>query len=161
MKELSQLHRMNTMMPLDARSLTMKQKWSAVLTLMFLKEKRDKSIKGRACADGQSQRDDPDRASSSSPTMANESDTLTGVIDRHERRKVACFDIPHAFLHADLDEDVIMVLKGELAELMVQVALNLYQKFIVMGGRGKPILYMKLQNIRDQLTSMMDAHDGC
>lgn len=70
---------------------------------------------------------------------------LTAVIDAHERRKVVCFDIPGAFLHADLEEDVIMVLKGQLAELMVKVAPNLYRKYIATDGRGKPILYVKLQ----------------
>ena len=70
---------------------------------------------------------------------------LTAVIDAHEERKVACYDIPGAFLHAELDEDVIMVLKGRLAELMVQVAPNLYRKYISVDSKGKPILYVKLQ----------------
>lgn len=39
-KELSQLHNMNTMVPLDATKLTAKQKRRAVSSLMFLKEKQ-------------------------------------------------------------------------------------------------------------------------
>jgi hypothetical protein len=31
-----------------------------------------------------------------------------------ERRKVRCYDVPSAFVNTDVDEDVIMVLKGEL-----------------------------------------------
>ena len=49
---------------------------------------------------------------------------------------MAYFDILGAFLHAELDEEVIMVLKGQLAELMVQLAPNLYRKYIAMDGKG-------------------------
>ena len=50
-----------------------------------------------------------------------------------------------SFLHDDLDEDITMVLKGRLAELMVQVAPNLYRKYISMDRKGMAILYMKMQ----------------
>ena len=83
-KELSQIHNMNRMVPLDATTLTTRQKRHAVSSLMFLKEKRDKSVKGRACADGRKQREDEDRPTSSSPTVANKSVMLTAVIDAHE-----------------------------------------------------------------------------
>jgi hypothetical protein len=58
--------------------------------------------------------------------VATELVFITAIIDVHEGRDVACFDIPGAFLHANVDEDITMVLKGRLAELMVQVAPNLY-----------------------------------
>ena len=83
-KELSQLHRMNTMTHHDATTLTPKEKRRAVSLLMFLKEKRDKSIKGRACANGRKQKDDPDGQDGSSPTMANKSIMLTAVIEAHK-----------------------------------------------------------------------------
>ncbi len=51
--------------------------------------------------------------------MSTESVFLTSVIDAYERRDVGCYNIPGAFLHADSDEDVTMILKGKLAELMV------------------------------------------
>ena len=69
----------------------------------------------------------------------------TVVIDAHEGRDVACFDIPGAFLHADVDEDITMVLKGRLAELMVQVAPNLCRKYITVDRKGTAILYVKMQ----------------
>jgi len=74
-----------------------------------------------------------------------ESVFLTAVIDAHERRDVGCYDIPGAFLHADSDEDITMVLKGRIAELMVQVAPNLYRKYITVDKRNTPILYIKIQ----------------
>ncbi len=72
------------------------------------------------------------------PTVATESVFITAVIDAHEGRGVACFDILGAFLHADVDEDITMVLKGRLAELMVQVAPNLYRKYITVDKREPP-----------------------
>ena len=38
-----------------------------------------------------------------------------------------------------------MILKGRLAELMVQVAPNLYRKYITIDWKGKAILYVKMQ----------------
>ncbi len=100
---------------------------------MFLKEKRDSSVKARMCADGCKQKDGTwSKQETTSPTVATESVFITAVIDAHEGRNVACFNISGAFLHADSDEDITMVLKGRLAELMVQVAPNLYRKYIMV-----------------------------
>ncbi len=63
----------------------------------------------------------------------------------HKGQDVACFDISGAFLHADLDKDIIMILKGRLAKLMVQVAPNLYRKYNSVDRKGKAILYVKMQ----------------
>jgi len=76
------------------------------------------------------------------PTVATESVFITAVIGAHEGHDVACFDIPGVFLHADSDEDIVMVLKGRLAELMVQVAPNLYRKYITVDRKGTAILYV-------------------
>ncbi len=32
-----------------------------------------------------------------------------------------CYNLPSAFVNADVDENVLMVLKGELAEMMVHI----------------------------------------
>jgi hypothetical protein len=77
--------------------------------------------------------------------VATESVFLTAVIDAHEGRDVGCFDIPGAFLHADCDEDITMILKGCLTELMVQVAPNLYRKYITVDRKNTPVLYVKMQ----------------
>jgi hypothetical protein len=74
-----------------------------------------------------------------------ESVFITAVIDVHKGRNVACFAIPGAFLHTDIEEDITMVLKGRLAELMVQVAPNLYRKYITVDRKGMAILYVKMQ----------------
>jgi hypothetical protein len=38
-----------------------------------------------------------------------------------------------------------MILKGKLTELMVQVAPNLYRKYITVDRKGTAILYVKMQ----------------
>ena len=79
------------------------------------------------------------------PTVATESVFITAIINAHEGRNVACFDIPGVFLHADVDKDITMVLKGRLAELMVQVAPNLYRKYITVNKKGAAILNVNMQ----------------
>jgi hypothetical protein len=69
---------------------------------------------------------------------------LTALIDALEERAVACFDIPGAFLYAETDEDVIMMLKGKLAELMVMVEPSLYRKYVTTDSKGEPILFVQM-----------------
>jgi hypothetical protein len=144
-KELAQMHNMSVFSPVMKTDLFPEEKQKAISSLMFLKEKRDTTIKARFCADGQKQRGDWTKQETTSPTVSNESVFLTTVVDAHERRDVGCYDIPGAFLHADSDEDVTMILKGRLAELMVQVAPNLYQKYVTVDRKNTPILYVKIQ----------------
>jgi hypothetical protein len=119
-KELTQMHDM------EMESTTYDEKKKALSSLMFLKEKRDSLVKARMCADGRKQKDGTwAKQDTTSPTVATELVFVPAVIDVHEGRNVACFDIPGAFLLADVDKDITMVLKGRLAELMVQVAPNL------------------------------------
>jgi hypothetical protein len=112
---------------------------------MFLKEKRNGEIKGRACADGRKQRKTINKEDAASPTMATESVFITAAIEAHEGRHVTIFDILGAYMHTETDEDIIMVLEGRLAELMVKVAPNIYQKYITTNSKGKALLYMKMQ----------------
>ncbi len=44
-----------------------------------------------------------------------------------------------------MDEDVLMVLRGELADMMVQIAPQIYRKYVTVDRKGTPILYVKLQ----------------
>lgn len=104
-KELLQMHTMSVFTPVHSASLTPLKKANTVSSLMFLKEKHDESIKARFCADGQKQCSDWTKQDTTSPTVSTESIFLTAIIDAHERRDVACFNIPGTFLHADCNED--------------------------------------------------------
>jgi hypothetical protein len=112
---------------------------------MFLKEKRDGSITGRAFADGIKQREGSTKSDATSPTVALESVLITATIDAHEGREVAIVDAPGAYLTADMDEEVFMCLRGRLEELMVNNAPEIYRKYIYVGSDNKPVLYVKLQ----------------
>jgi hypothetical protein len=127
-KELTQMHDMNVFRPVARDLLTKKERTKALSLLMFLKEKRDQSVKARMCKGGRKQRGDWTKQETTLPTISSEAVFIAAVIDAHEERDVACFDIPGAFLHTDSDKDITMILKGRLAELMVKVAPNLYRK---------------------------------
>ena len=51
---------------------------------------------------------------------------ITAAIDGYEQRDVATMDIPGAFLNAENDEYIVILLRGKLAELMVQIDPQLY-----------------------------------
>ena len=70
---------------------------------------------------------------------------LTMAIEAAEGRKMATIDILGAFLHTDIDEDVVMQLKGKLAELKVQVDPKLYRKYIITTENEQKVLYVKTQ----------------
>jgi hypothetical protein len=44
---------------------------------------------------------------------------ITATMAAKERRKVQCYDVPSAFINTDVNKDVIMVLKGELVDMMI------------------------------------------
>ena len=56
LKELKQIHDMDTYTPIAASDLTYEQKRKALSALFFLTEKRNGDIKGRKVADGSKQR---------------------------------------------------------------------------------------------------------
>ena len=145
MKEMKQLHDMKAFIPRKLESLTKEERFRALSTLIFLKEKRlTGDIKGRTCVNGAPQREYIKKEDAASPTVATDSVFITGAIDAHERRNVATCDLPGAFLHTVTDEYVIVVLRGELAELMVKVDPSIYRKYISHDKNGKPVLYMQL-----------------
>ena len=143
-KELQQMKDMDAFFPVDPTTLTGEQQKRALASLMFLKEKRDGTVKGRACAVGTSQREYIKKEDAASPTAATESVFITSVIAAHEERGTAIFDILGAFWHALTDEDVLMLLEGPLAELMVKVGPSLYRKYVTTNSKGKSQLYVKI-----------------
>ena len=99
----------------------------ALSLLLFLKEKQTGKIKGRACINGAPQRDYITKEEAASPTVSTELTFITAAIVVKEKRKVRCYDIPSAFEKTDVDEDVLMVLRGELANMMVQIVPQIYR----------------------------------
>ena len=83
----------------------MKNEYDRVLEFhLFLKQKRDQSIKGRMVAGGNKQRGHIDKIDANSPTAALESVLLTSTIDAKEGRDVAIIDIPNAFVTTRIED---------------------------------------------------------
>ena len=78
------------------------------------------------------------------PTVLTEIIFLTGVVDAHEMRAIAILDIANAFLHAKNDEKILMLLRGKLAEMMVQVYPIMYRKYVTYSPNGQAMLYVRL-----------------
>ena len=77
--------------------------------------------------------------------MATESVFLTCLISAFERRHDRSYDVPSAFVNTDLDKEIDMVLRGNLAELLVKLAPDIYRKYITRDRKGNAILYVRLQ----------------
>ena len=130
--ELTQLHVMDTWVPEYLTMLSRAEKVKALSSLMFLKEKKNGKVKGRACVNGSPQRAYISKEDASSPTVANESVFITSVIAANKKRFVRCYYVPGTFLHTESDENVIIVLRGELAEMMIHIAPQIYRPYVKM-----------------------------
>ncbi len=107
--ELTQLYVMDTWTVMDPTKLTREDRTKALLSLLFLKEKRCGKIKGRACMNGAPQRAYIPKEDAASPTVSTESMFITSAIAASEKRHVRCYDVPNVFVNTDVDEDVLMV----------------------------------------------------
>jgi len=142
--ELTQLHIMDTWTALDPSKLSREEKMKALSSLMFLKQKWCGKVKGRACINRAPQRAYIPKEEAASLTVSTESTFITATVAAHEHRKTRCYDIPSAFVNTDLDEYETMVLKGDLADMMVQIAPEVYRKYVTVDKKGTPILYVGL-----------------
>ena len=127
-KELQQLHDFGTYIPQEAKSLSRAERMKALYALMFIVEKRNGNIKARKCAVGSKQWTFPGyvKAEWASPTVSTDGVIITSTIEAHQGRAIAVADLPNAFLNTENNEQTLMLLKGKLAELMVQIDPQLY-----------------------------------
>jgi len=70
---------------------------------------------------------------------------LSCAIDAKENRYVVVSDIPGAFLHADMEYNVQMLLEGTLSKMIVKLDPSMYRKHIWYNKKGKPMLYVQLK----------------
>ena len=99
----------------------MDKRKKALRYLMFLKEKRDGTVKAWGCTDSRPQREYTTREEVSSPTVSLEAMVLSCAKDAKEGRYVITSDIPGAFLHADMEDKVHMRLEGTIAKLIIKL----------------------------------------
>ncbi len=103
--------------PQHAWDLSDDNKKKALLSLIFLRQKKNGAVKARSCANGNPQREHITKEEAAAPTVKLESVFLTTTIDVKENREVVMIDIPGAFLHADNEDYVIMKMVGMLADV--------------------------------------------
>lgn len=115
--ELKQVHNMKGFIPRHHAQLSRSERLRALRYLMYLKEKRNGTIKTCGCADGRKQCLWTDKCETSLPTVALGSLILTCVIDAHENRRVGSLDVLEAFLQTSMDgeEKVHILLEGRMA----------------------------------------------
>ena len=148
-KEMDQLHRRSCFTPRSIAEMTQTERRKAQQALMFLGEKRDKTIKGRMVYNGKPTREWLSREDSASPTAALESIMLTAVIDAHEERDIMTCDIPNAFIQAlmpevkDGEERVMMKITGVLVDMLVELSPELYGPHVVYE-RNRKVLYVQV-----------------
>ena len=71
MGDLTQLHVMDTWVPEDPTMLSRAEKVNSLSSLMFLKEKRSRKVKGRLCVNRAPLRVYISKEDASSPTVTN------------------------------------------------------------------------------------------
>jgi hypothetical protein len=117
MREMAQMVNKNVFHGVRWSQLTEKQRAGAVRSHMFLKRKRDGSLKARLVVDGSMQErlgtDD-----TSSPTVSTDAVFITAAVEAHEGRHTMTMDIEGAYLHADMTSEVIVKLEPVVAGVL-------------------------------------------
>ena len=158
LKEMKQLNDREVFEPIDVSKLSAIEKKRALESLIFLVEKKDKTIKGRTCANGSTQREYVNREDATSPTAATESILLTATIDAEEGRDVMTVDIPNAFVQTKLDnnqEKVIMKIRGILVDMLIEINPEMYRSYIVYEGNNRVIYVRMLRALYGMIQSAL------
>ena len=88
---------------------------------------------------GRPQRLCTNKEDASSPTISIEAIMLSCAIDTKENRYVVVSDIPGAFLHADLEDNIHMLLEVTAAEMIIKLDPTIYRKHVWYNKHGKAI----------------------
>lgn len=130
---------------IDPNDISMEERKRALEAVNLIKKKRCGKMKGRACANGSKQKRYLKHGESiSSPTVSLEAIIGTLLIDAKEGRDVAIFDIPGAYLHAEMpaDKKLLMVFIDEFVDIMCDVNEE-YKKYVIHKN-GKKVLYVRI-----------------
>ena len=114
--------------------------------LMFLTQKRNGAIKLRMVYNGKPTCDWLSREESTSTTASLENIPTTAVIGTHEEADKMSADVPNAFIQTDIthkNERMIMKITGVLVHLPVEMAPELYGRYVVYDN-GRTLLYVEV-----------------
>ena len=142
--EYKQLKDLEAFGEINDEDLAPKVKRNALRVINLIKKKRCGKIKGRTVADGRPQRAYVSREEATSQTVSTEAIMTTLLIDAYEGRKVAIFDVPGAYLQANMPKDkfIVINIEDEFVDIMCKV--NPQYKKLVRNERGKEILYLRV-----------------
>ena len=144
MNEFLQLHNKDVFEPMHAHKLTNDQKRRALRAINLIKEKRCGKLKGRTVADGSMQRNRYTKEETTSPTISVDALMLTMLVDAKEKRDVATADVEGAYLHADMDEFVLLQLTGATVDIIIEVH-SMYAEYVTINEKGIKVLYLRLR----------------
>jgi hypothetical protein len=145
MKEFGELGFEATMKELDDNLMGMgavrilepnevnKDVWCEALSyLMFLKRKRNGTVKARGCADGRPQCEYISKDHSSSPIVSIYALMVSCLMDAIDERKGVTCEIPGAFLQADwpADQDCYLKFENVMVDMICQIDSN-YSKNVI------------------------------
>ena len=118
-------------------------KSKALNAIHLIKEKGNGDIKGRTCDNGKIQDTYLNKEERSPPTVTVESLFMSLCINSHEKRDVAIFGAPGAYLNAYMPEDNFLLIKfdSKFVDIMCEVNLELVED--VRFERGKKVIYLK------------------
>ena len=98
---------------------------------MFLKVKREEIVKYQTCLDGQKQYKNPVLVNANTPKVSTEFVLIMVIVNTHEGRDVGIFDIPGAFLSADMEKDVKMALHERQKGVMGNIFPQIYRYIVI------------------------------
>jgi hypothetical protein len=148
-KEIDQLHKRTCFAPLKVKNMKPSERKKAQMALMFLMEKRDKSVKGGMVYNGKPTREWLLCKDAASPNAALESIMITGVIEAKDQRDIMTCDIPNTFIQALLPKKdpgeggVVMKITGVLVDMLVNINPELYGPAVVLENQKK-VLYVEV-----------------
>ena len=82
---------------------------------------------------------------------------------------MAVVNIPGAYLSANMDDEVFMIFRGKMSELVVAAKPTLFRKLLSYGKKGESLLYVRVQKARcgclksslpfyEKMVSDLEAH---
>jgi hypothetical protein len=113
---------LNTWTAIDVPRLNREETMEALMLLLFIKEKQTRTIKGKVCINWTPQQDYISKEEAGFPTVSAESTFISAVIAANKKRKVRCYNVSSAFVNTDVDDNILMVLKRDLVEMLLQIA---------------------------------------
>ena len=105
--------------------------------LIFLKQKRCGKIKDHAIIDGQKQGAGLKKSDGTSPTEVTELVLTTAAIGTSESREVSVIYALEAFLMADIDKVVTVILENDMVDMMLEIDRKIYGKYVIYGETEK------------------------